>query len=403
MPYAPAGAPTPHTTLPIPPSTADQANFDARADTFNLALNPFGAEMDTNGSTAYQNALSAYNNAVEVAGNAAAAAASASSALNAPGTSATSTSTLTFATGALSLTLAQTGKAFAVGQRVSIAQTSNPTSLMSGVITAFNAATGAMSVTIDYLPAGLSGSASAWTIALAGPQGAAGGSIGYSAKSGAYTVVAGDVGKLIDCTGSFTLSFSSAASLGTGFYCWVRSLTGTITGPTADGSTLLLGPGDWALVESDGSALHAVVDRFPGWVLDSSTAVSGSPTVINVALPTSGYSDVKIELDGLVPSASLPLMIAGSTNGGSSYGASSQIGSAGTLFTTTLQLIGYRHELTLISGSHSPSSAIASAGIGGSPVGLEMRNSGGLTNLQFALNGSGNFTNTGTVRVYKRR
>lgn len=59
MPYAPAGAPTPHTTLPIPPSTADQANFDARADTFNLALNPFGAEMDTNGSTAYQNALSA--------------------------------------------------------------------------------------------------------------------------------------------------------------------------------------------------------------------------------------------------------------------------------------------------------------------------------------------------------
>src|SRR5438067_1066196 len=47
-----------------------------------------------------------------------AAADSAASAANAPGTSATTTTSVTVSTGSKSITLAQTGKAFSIGQRI---------------------------------------------------------------------------------------------------------------------------------------------------------------------------------------------------------------------------------------------------------------------------------------------
>jgi hypothetical protein len=96
---------------------------------------------------------------------AAEAAASAASALNAPGTSATSTTSMTVGTGSKAFTLAQTGKAYALGQSVVVASTASPGNQMNGIITAFNSGTGAMTVDVSAIVG--SGTFASWTIALA--------------------------------------------------------------------------------------------------------------------------------------------------------------------------------------------------------------------------------------------
>lgn len=114
-------------------------------------------------TTQASNALTSANNA----------AASAASAINAPGTQATSTSTISVGAGSKSLTLAQTGKAFVVGQWVSIADSASPsTRWMLGAITAFTAGTGAMTVSVTATQG--TGSASSWVVAAAAPANAQG-------------------------------------------------------------------------------------------------------------------------------------------------------------------------------------------------------------------------------------
>lgn len=63
-------------------------------------------------------------------------------------------------------------------------------------------------------------------------------------KTGAYTVVVGDLGTIINCTsGTFTVSLDPAATLGSGFNCWIWNTgTGVITidpngSETIDGRT----------------------------------------------------------------------------------------------------------------------------------------------------------------------
>jgi hypothetical protein len=143
----------PITALPPPPSRTDAANFSARADAFLGALPTFGTEA---------NAL-----AVEVNGYATNAAASAATAVNAPGTSATSTTSLAIGTGSKSLTV-QTGKAFVVGQWVTITSTASPANWMHGQITAYTSGTGALVVNVAMV--GGSGTIASWTVALSAPS-----------------------------------------------------------------------------------------------------------------------------------------------------------------------------------------------------------------------------------------
>jgi hypothetical protein len=42
-----------------------------------------------------------------------------------------------------------------------------------------------------------------------------------STQAATYTVVAADLGKVISCTASFTVNLTAAATLGSGFYCWI--------------------------------------------------------------------------------------------------------------------------------------------------------------------------------------
>ena len=53
---------------------------------------------------------------------------------------------------------------------------------------------------------------------------------GYVSKTATYTVVASDRGRMIDCSGTFTLNLTASATLGAGFTIAVRnSGTGDVT------------------------------------------------------------------------------------------------------------------------------------------------------------------------------
>jgi hypothetical protein len=89
--------------------------------------------------------------------------------------------------------------------------------------------------------------------------------IPVAAKAAAYTAVAADRAKLLDCTGTFSLSFTAAATLADGWWCAVRnSGTGTITldpngAELIDGaSTATLAPGESCIVVCSGGALFTV-------------------------------------------------------------------------------------------------------------------------------------------------
>lgn len=96
------------------------------------------------------------------------------------------------------------------------------------------------------------------TIAASG-----GGSSTYtlSNKTAAYTVIAGDLATVINCTtGTFSVSLTAAATLGSGFNCWVWNTgTGAITidpnaAETIDGvATLILRAGEGTEIVCDGT------------------------------------------------------------------------------------------------------------------------------------------------------
>jgi hypothetical protein len=126
--------------------------------------------------------------ATEAAASAAAAAASAASALVTPSTAATSPTTLVIGTGTKSLTLAQTGKTFVVGQYVALVALQDASLILSfvdnayavldpndaiapnymvGVVSAFNSGTGAMTVIVTHTGGG--GAMAGWSVTAASP------------------------------------------------------------------------------------------------------------------------------------------------------------------------------------------------------------------------------------------
>ncbi len=163
------------TALPTPPSRSDAPDlFADRADallgalpTFVTQTNLVATEAEADAATAASGASTATTQAGIATTKAAEAAASAISAVNAPGTSATSTTSVTIGLGVKAFTV-QTGKAFVVGQFVTVAYTTLPTTYMFGQITAYNSGTGALSVNVTQT--GGSGTQANWTIGLTAPN-----------------------------------------------------------------------------------------------------------------------------------------------------------------------------------------------------------------------------------------
>lgn len=91
--------------------------------------------------------------------------------------------------------------------------------------------------------------------------GGGGGALTFNNQTAAYTVVSGDLGKIVNCTANtFTVSLTAAATLGSGFNCWIWNTgTGTITidpngAETIDGvSTLTLRQGEGSQIVCNGT------------------------------------------------------------------------------------------------------------------------------------------------------
>jgi hypothetical protein len=83
-------------------------------------------------------------------------------------------------------------------------------------------------------------------------------SVGYAAKTANYTIVASDWGRVIDITsGSPTISYTAAGTLGNGFWHYIKNRgAGIVTLPTIDGVARTLFPGEMAMVECDGANFH---------------------------------------------------------------------------------------------------------------------------------------------------
>lgn len=267
------------TPLPAPPSRADPVNFATRADAFLPALVTMANEMNTaitvvnNGVTSVEDnvavvnaaALDAAQQAAAAADSATAAANSVTSALNLSNTNATSSTSLSIATGSRNLTI-ETGKAIVAGQFVIVASTINPiTNYMFGQVSSYNSVTGALVVNVTIVNG--SGTFNSWNVALSGFPRVFEYNMIRQPVGSATTLNQGFKGYFIDVTsGTFTLSFSAASSLGDGWWCYIRNGgTGDVTldpngTETIDGVTsFIMYPGEVRVVHCDGTTLRSFV------------------------------------------------------------------------------------------------------------------------------------------------
>jgi len=140
-------------------------------------------------------------------------------------------------------------------------------------------------------------------------------------KTSAYTVVAGDLGTIINCTsGTFTVALTAAATLGAGFNCWIwnTSTSGVGDAITIDPNGSETIDGRSTLVLQRGEGLQIVCDGTNWQTGDKKTMRGYAENLFpTVTRPTaSGGSAVAI-VDGAVASGSFSLAIGGSTTASS--------------------------------------------------------------------------------------
>lgn len=176
----------------------------------------------------------------------------------------TSNTAVTIGTGSKTFDT-QTYKQFSVGQYIVVARTSAPSTRMYGQVTSYNATTGALVVDVQLIYG--SGTVSDWSIGVAGDRGVEGppSRMYYTAKTSGFTAGAGDIGKMFDCDGTFSVSFAQTATLADGWFVYlVNSGTGLITldpygSELIDGAvSAKLPPGYACMIEGNGSALRTV-------------------------------------------------------------------------------------------------------------------------------------------------
>lgn len=276
------------TALPTPPDPNDRSSFNVRAYPWSVAQQTFGAELSAVAANAFGNATEAAGSASGAADSAAeavnavtdaqaardAAAASATSAVNAPGTSATSTTSLSLSAGTKSLTLVQTGKLFAIGQRIVIARTADPAnSRMVGTLSSAVAGTGALVATVAFSDVRGSGTFTDWTISMAGE----------SSTLPATTVP--DAGKVLGVDGGGQYALIPAPTRGQG----AGTASGNTTLTAASGAVQAIattGPGQWVQLPAADTLTAGIagfaIQNAGGWDLEIRDG-SGAP--IGYALP----------------------------------------------------------------------------------------------------------------------
>lgn len=141
-------------------------------------------------------------------------------------------------------------------------------------------------------------------------------------KVSAYTVVASDNGRVINCTANtFTVSLTAAATLGAEFYCWVwntssnylNAITVDPSGAeTVDGlATLILRRGEGVQIICDGSKFQTASKKVMRGYSENLDTISGRPAAV-------GDGAIAIGASYASGATSLALQIA---NNSASYGA----------------------------------------------------------------------------------
>jgi len=160
------------TTIPLiatiptdPPSTDDPTTFDARADAFLGDFPGFATEINATATAMNTVAGEVAADAAETAGARDDAQAAAAGALAVTDYVASSATSLTVGTGTKNFTLAETGKAFAVGNAVVLRSRADPSVQMEGAVTAFTSGTGVTEVNVTRASGG-GGSADDWLVIL---------------------------------------------------------------------------------------------------------------------------------------------------------------------------------------------------------------------------------------------
>lgn len=121
-----------------------------------------------------------------------------------------------------------------------------------------------MSINFNHVTNDITASSGSVSINGSVPSGGGASAITISNKTAAYTIVAGDLGKIINCTsGTFTVSLTAAATLGSGFNCWIWNTSATSTdaitidpngAETIDGvTTIILRQGEGTQIVCDGT------------------------------------------------------------------------------------------------------------------------------------------------------
>lgn len=161
-----------------------------------------------------------------------------------------------------------------------------------------------------------------------GAIGAGGGgtaSMPVDVKSSAYTVIALDLGRMLSCSGTWTLALMAAATLGNGFSISVRNAgTGVITidpngSETVDGrAAIAVCPGEAFALICDGS--NWITRGRSSRVLISATKITTPAATLMVSLPN-GFSTFSLVARRMKTAGASPgiVNLRVSTNGGSSY------------------------------------------------------------------------------------
>lgn len=319
------------TPLPTPPSRDDPANFAARGDTFLGALPDFATEANALAVDVNDDATSAASSALTATG-------AATTAVNASGASAWVSGT-TYAIGNVvwSPTSYQTyrRKTNGAGTTDPVSDTTNWTQL-SGTLPSQTGNGGKVLSTNGTEPSWIASSAS----------------INRSERTSNTMLGANDKGKFINITsGSFTQTLDSAATLGDGWWCYLRNSGMPVQEESASITQINKTIGELVNNEgvsfsSDGlvmftvnSTATAAIRRYTLSVAFDLETFGSSTTTLNVNSQTTAPTDVRISSDGTKAyvfssttcfqyTLPTPNSLSGASYSGVSYSFSAQTSSA---------------------------------------------------------------------------